>query len=229
MRVLYLLLLIQINIFINIAYAKLNYVSLNTIESELREPLFLKLNIVGSGNNLPLRFTLVSQKNETEMAAHRLNAFMVRLASIRPAIGESFIQVYEFDGQAWQKVQQVDISNKLESFDPSLANRPAQKNITSPVAPQVTSKEPDTECQLTRESKETLWSIASRYKDNWRVDVFSAMLAIFQTNKNKFSHQHIGYLIDNASLACPSRKTIAMMGEKEAMKAEFFRLNKLPI
>lgn len=222
-----LLLLIQMSVLFNIAYAKITYVSLHEIESEEREPLFLRLNIVGSGQNLPLKFTLSSQNTETEMAAHRLNTFMVRLASLRPAFGESYIFVYEFNGQSWEKTQQVDISNKLTEFNNS--QTVAKTSPPKEMLPSNNTAESTLTCQLERGPKETLWSIASRYKDNWRVNIFSAMIAIFQSNKEKFTQQHIGYLIDNESLVCPSRKTIAMMGEKEAMKAEFFRLNKLPL
>lgn len=226
-----LLLLVQMSVFFSNAYAEITYVSLHEIESEEREPLFLRLNIVGSGQNLPLKFTLLSQETETEMAADRINTFMVRLASLRPAIGESYILVYEFNGQTWAKTQQVDISNKLTDFNNSqtVTKTNPNPNLPQEIVPTGSTVEPPLNCQLERTPKETLWSIASRYKDNWRVNVFSAMLAIFQSNKSKFTNQHIGHLIDNESLVCPSRKTIAMMGEKEAMKAEFFRLNELPL
>ncbi|GAA5140331.1 hypothetical protein [Thalassotalea piscium] len=227
-RILSLLFLVQISALLNTAYAQIDYVSLHDIESPERAPLFLKLNIVGSGQNLPLKFTLLSQSTETEMAAHRLNTFMVRLASLRPAIGESYILVYEFNGQAWAKVQQVDVSNELKSTTntPSVIITNNNQQHAVPVSIQPSSTEQT--CLLEREPKETLWSIANRYKDNWRVNVFSAMIAIFNTNKSKFNQGHIGHLMDNESLTCPSRKSIAMRGEKEAMRAEFFRLNELP-
>jgi hypothetical protein len=56
------------------------------------------------------------------------------------------------------------------------------------------------------------------------VDVFSAMLAIYKSNINKFAKQHIGRLTANVKLVCPSKKTITMMGNKAEMKAEFNRL-----
>ena len=80
-------------------------------------------------------------------------------------------------------------------------------------------------CVLTRQFKETLWSIASRYKEAWHVDVFSAMIAIHRSNITKFSQRHIGLLMDNRTLSCPSKENIATMGTKAQMKAEFHRLN----
>ncbi|XQW83659.1 hypothetical protein ACOYR1_10910 [Thalassotalea piscium] len=226
-RISLLLSLMLISVVSNTASAKLDYVSLHEIESEAHEPLFVRLNIVGSGQHLPLKFTLLSQKIETEMAAHRINTFMVRLASLRPAIGESYIFVYEFDGQSWNKATQVDVSNQLvgDKVD-ALAMQPKKSSVATTVTTQ--AEKPVIDCVLERGPKETLWSIASRYKEEWRVDVFSAMIAIFNANQNKFTQQHIGHLMDNEVLVCPSGKTIAMLGEKEAMRAEFSRLNQLP-
>ena len=52
------------------------------------------------------------------------------------------------------------------------------------------------------------------------------MIAIYKSNLNKFTKQHIGQLIDKSELSCPSTETITSMGEKTKMKAEFNRLNK---
>jgi FimV-like protein len=83
-----------------------------------------------------------------------------------------------------------------------------------------------TQCRLVHEPKETLWSIASRYKNKWSIDIYSAMLAIYKSNLNKFTNQHIGQLNNHVALNCPNPKVIDMMGEKADMKAEFTRLNK---
>ncbi len=80
---------------------------------------------------------------------------------------------------------------------------------------------------LARQPKETLWSIASRYKDNWQIDVFSAMIAIYTSNASKFNKQHIARLIDGATLVCPNNEVIGKLGSKKEMHAEFTRLNSL--
>lgn len=85
------------------------------------------------------------------------------------------------------------------------------------------------DCTLTRQLKETLWSIASRYKEQWQVDVFSAMIAIYKSNTTKFSKQHIARLMDHYVLQCPSKRMLNAMGTKAQMKAEFNRLNALPL
>lgn len=229
-RIIILLLMTQLSLMLNVALAEVNYVSLHDIESAERQPLFLKINLVEKGQTLPLKFTLLSQHTETDMAAHHINKFMVRLASLRSAIGESHIVVYEFNDQSWKKVQQIDISNDLQVINTTkktqMTNKPRAKAVKTKLKP---AEESTQGCLLERTPKETLWSIASRYKTTWRVDVFSAMLAIYQSNKQQFTRQHIGYLIDNAPLTCPMTNTLAIMGDKAAMKAEFSRLNKLPL
>ena len=242
-RIIIVFLLIQASVITSTAFAQINYASLHEIESEAHQPLFVKLNLVEKGQTLPLKFTLLSQRVESELAHHKINNFMVRLASLRPAIGESYIVVYELNNNTWKSVSKIDISNKLQPIknDSELTVKPkARQQLTQPEqidkqhkniqTPLVTKPVKNSnKCTLERTPKETLWSIASRYKKIWRVDIFSAMLAIYQTNKTQFTKQHIGYLIDNAALTCPMIKTLAEMGEKSAMKSEFNRLNRLPL
>jgi len=193
-----------------ISHAKVDYISLHEIESPARQPLSIKLNIVEKDQQSQLKFTLVSQNTETTLDYQRINNYMLRLKSPHYIIGKASILVYEFEKNAWQHTHSVDISNSL---------------IATEVDKKAKVSEIKTQCRLIHEPKETLWSIASRYKDNWKVDIFSAMLAIYKSNLNKFAKQHIGQLINNVELACPSTKTITMMGEKAEMKAEFNRLN----
>lgn len=229
-RIIILLLMTQLSLILNVALAEVNYVSLHDIESAERQPLFLKINLVEKGQTLPLKFTLLSQHTETDMAAHRINKFMVRLASLRSAIGESHIVVYEFNDQSWNKVQEVDISNDLKVINSTNKTQVSKNLQTKAVTKKLNTVANSTQgCLLKRKPKETLWSIASRYKSTWHVNIFSAMLAIYQSNKQQFTRQHIGYLIDNAPLTCPMTNTLAIMGDKAAMKAEFSRLNKLPL
>ena len=196
-----------------ISHAKVDYISLHEIESLVRQPLSVKLNIVEKHQESQLKFTLVSQNTETELSYKRINKYMLRLESSQYIIGKASILVYEFEQNTWRKTHSVDISNSLIITE------------TDKVALAI-GAETKTQCLLIHQPKETLWSIASRYKGKWSVDVFSAMIAIYRSNLNKFANQHIGQLINNVELNCPSMKTISMLGEKAEMKLEFTRLNK---
>lgn len=196
-----------------ISHAKVDYISLHEIESQALQPLSVKLNIVEKHQESQLRFTLVSQNTETVLSYKRINNYMLRLASSHYIIGKASILVYEFEQNAWRQTHSVDISNSQ--------NITETEKITL-----VKAKEVETQCLLIHEPKETLWSIASRYKSEWSVDVFSAMIAIYRSNLNKFTNQHIGQLINNVELTCPSMKSITKMGGKTEMKVEFNRLNK---
>lgn len=223
---------------LNVANAEVDYVSLNEIESAERQPLFLRINLVEKGRSLPLRFTLASEGVETEMAYHRLNDFMVRLASQRHVQGQATVYIYQFDGKEWARVASVDVSNDLkprnnvQQAPTQIAASPAtdhhaQSQKDNPEKKDTAVQQINDDCMLSRTPKETLWSIASRYKAQWKTDVFSAMLAIFQSNPTKFNNGHINQLIDGVQLVCPQRKTLEMMGDKEAMRTEFFRLKAL--
>jgi Tfp pilus assembly protein FimV len=141
---------------------------------------------------------------------------MLRLKSPHSVIGSASVLVYEFEKNSWRKTHSIDISNSLK-VSPKAPKQHTQKIA---IVPKVA-----TQCLLIHEPKETLWSIASRYQDKWNVDVFSAMLAIYKSNLNKFTKQHIGQLIANAELICPTRKVMIMLGKKAKMKAEYHQLN----
>lgn len=194
-----------------ICHAKIDYISLHEIESADRQPLSVKLNIVEVQPKTQLMFTLINQNAETVLNYQRINSHMLRLNSPHYVVGKASVLAYEFKRKAWRKTHSVDISNSLTPTGTD------KKSLI--VAP-----DSKTKCLLIHKPKETLWNIASRYKDRWHVDIFSAMLAIYTTNLSKFTHQHIGQLINNSELLCPSKKTITLMGEKAEMKAEFLRL-----
>ena len=194
-----------------ISHAKIDYISLHEIESSARQPLSVKLNIVEVHQKSQLMFTLVNQNAETALEYQRINSHMLRLKSPHYIIGKASILVYVLNKNAWRKTHSVDISNTLTITEVD------KKSLIN--AAKTTAK-----CLIIHEPKETLWNIASRYKDKWNVDVFSAMLAIYQSNLSEFTNQHIGQLMINAELLCPTRKIIALMGEEPEMKAEFFRL-----
>jgi len=198
-----------------VIHAQVGHISLHEIESSERQPLSVKLNIVEKHEQGQLYFTLLNQNTETMLDYQRLNNYMLRLKSPHYIIGKASILVYEFKSNGWQQTHSVDISNSLIVTAKDKARLEKITKIQM-------------QCLLIHQPKETLWSIASRYKSKWHVDIFSAMLAIYKSNLSKFDKQHIAQLLNNAELVCPSRKTITMMGDKAVMKAEFNRLNSAP-
>jgi hypothetical protein len=198
-----------------ISHAKVDYISLHEIESAERQPLSVKLNIVEKNledQKSQLKFTLVNQNVETALSYKRINDYMLRLKSPHYIIGNASILVYELEQDTWQQNHSVNVSNSLIVSEIDKAALAKSTGLKA-------------QCRLIREPKETLWSIASRYKEKWNIDIFSAMLAIYKTNRNKFAKQHIGQHINNAEQFCPSSETKKKMGEKAAMKAEFNRLH----
>lgn len=195
-----------------ICNAKVDYISIHEIESSVKQPFSAKFNIVEKHQENQLKFILNNQNKETLLKYKRINKYMLRLTSPHYIVGEASVSVYELEQSTWQKAHTINISNSLT----------ATKIKKSSIA---NVSEIEAHCQLTRQPKETLWSIASRYKKEWDVDVFSAMLAIYKSNLSKFAKHHIGRLIEDGDLVCPSSQVLSNMGEKAKMKAEFNRLN----
>lgn len=194
-------------------HAKVDYISLHEIESANRQPLAVKLNIVEKERESQLKFTLVNQGSETELDYQRINKYMLRLKSSLYTVGEASIYVHEFEQGIWEHTHSIGISNTL------ILNNKDKKLLVNVIKSEVT-------CQLNRKPKETLWSIASRYKSQWNVDVFTAMILIYKSNLDKFFNQNIGQLVESGHLVCPSEELIAKGGNKAEMKAEFNRLIK---
>lgn len=226
--------LVLLTIFPFYSYANITYVSLHEIESIEHQQLSLTLNIVEEAPTLPVKFVLQSQKTRTPLSFQRLNKYMLRLTSPNLLIGKGAVHVYQLEGDAWRLIKRVKISNELIPLKlASKAHLNTQKILNTNIAKSVTTKsntnkvatKNQTHCILSKQPKETLWAIASRYKTPWNVDIYSAMIAIYRSNLTHFSQQHIGQLINEVTLTCPSNELIKSMGTKEEMKAEFTRLN----
>jgi|GEM_PF-3638426 len=237
--------IILLTLFPCYSFAQIEYISLHEVESEGKETLSVKLNIVEKGQALPLKFILANQQTRTTLTSKRLNNYMLRLTGPRSISGRAMIHVYQFERDAWRRVKGINISGNIipqsvPARTESIATKPkpqistetseltTTEATTVKVTPATRVVKNNADCVLTRELKETLWSIASRYKDQWQVDVFSAMIAIYKSNTTKFSKQHIGRLMDHYALSCPSQRMLKAMGTKAQMKAEFNRLNTLP-
>ena len=221
-------LLILLALFPFYSFANIGYISLHEIESAPEHELSLKLNIVEEGQPLPFKFILQSHKKRIALSYQRLNNYMLRLKSPSPLVGKAAVHVYQLEQDAWRLIKRIKISNDLSSISSvsktANTNKILNSNFVENIANVQANKK--TNCTLTKQSKETLWGIASRYKSQWNVDIYSAMIAIYKSNLTHFSQQHIGQLIDQTTLICPSSELINSMGTKVEMKAEFTRLNK---
>lgn len=238
---------ILVSLFSCYGYAQIEYISLHDIEASNNQALSVKLNIVEQGQPTPLKFILSHQQTRTTLIPERINDYMIRLKGPSNVSERAIIHVYQLERDVWRRVKGINISGGLTSStvsndfetevqtqtepqlsttsSPKLSPKEIKVNPAIKKAPIASLSVETSNCELTRQPKETLWSIASRYMDIWQVDVFSAMIAIYQTNITMFSKQHIGQLMHGKTLTCPNKKTIASMGTKAQMKAEFNRLN----
>lgn len=210
-----------------ISVAEIKYLSLHQVESDDHQALSVKLNLVEQGQSLPLKFTLDYQGSEIALSYQKLNNYMLRVTSPKIVIGKAAIISYQLVEQQWQMVNKIDIYNQLTGTNTNnnaIAQRQAP-TMSSSQEVQNSATANDDKCLLTAQPKETLWRIATRYMKQWQLDVYSAMIAIYQANLSQFAQQHIGQLNANAKLVCPSQQLLTSYGDKAAMKAKFHQLN----
>lgn len=77
------------------------------------------------------------------------------------------------------------------------------------------------ECVLNYAANETLWRIANRYAAQWEVNVYGAMLAIYDANPKAFAKNKINALKKNATLYCPSREMLTRYANAGEAKVIF--------
>lgn len=71
------------------------------------------------------------------------------------------------------------------------------------------------------DQNDTLWRIATRYKQNSEFSVYQTMLAIYQLNPQAFENRNFNTMVNGATLQLPSDQFIARMDVQRArMKAE---------
>ncbi|TPH18147.1 hypothetical protein [Litorilituus lipolyticus] len=216
--------------------AEVKHLSLHNVESAPKEPLIVKLNIVEKDAR-PLKFSLVNQNVESPLQIERINDFMLRLSSPHYIIGEAAIHVFEQSNNRWMQIDSISITtaNKptKSANSPSNINELSTKNASNkqeePIVIADSLPIGEKECLLARQAKESLWSIASRYKTSLKLDTYSTIIAIYNTNISQFSKRHINLLRNGAILKCPSAEILATLGSKAGMKEEFERLSNLPI
>lgn len=77
------------------------------------------------------------------------------------------------------------------------------------------------ECVLNYAANETLWRIANRYAAQWEVNVYGAMLAIYDANPKAFAKNKINALKKNATLYCPTKEMLTRYADAGEAKAIF--------
>ncbi|QYJ78483.1 FimV/HubP family polar landmark protein [Shewanella acanthi] len=80
----------------------------------------------------------------------------------------------------------------------------------------------DGQCRLNFKAEETLWRIANRYADDWQLNVYGAMLAIYDANPKAFFKHKISALKKDATLVCPSASILKRYPNADKAKAEFY-------
>ncbi len=220
--------------------ANIKHISLHEVESSVQQPLSIKLNIVAKDVK-ELKFILINQSIETELEYKRINDYMLRLTGHKHITGAAKVNVYELNNNLWQliKTPVIPTVTQFTANDKSIVSKaqkpemnfikPEHPNKIATTAVQKLSSIETTDCLLTRKPKETLWSIASRYKDTWDLDIFSTMIVIYRSNLSKFNKKHIAKLIDAATLTCPNKEALVKvkLSKKKEMYIEFNRLKSL--
>ncbi len=207
--------------------SKIKHISLHEVESTGKKYFSVKLNIVEQERG-KLKFTITYKNTEKPLKYQRINDYMLRLKSSNDIQDGARINIYELEKQAWLKVKTIKIlsSPPLNVTDKKIKSKPKQNlNITQKSTQTVTHN--TSNCQLAKQPNETLWSIASRYKEHWNIDIYSAMIAIYKSNLSQFNKQNIAGLSDGATLICPTADIMATLVNKKAMHDEFIRLNNL--
>ncbi|MCP3128658.1 FimV/HubP family polar landmark protein [Shewanella sp. KJ2020] len=77
------------------------------------------------------------------------------------------------------------------------------------------------ECVLNYAANETLWRIANRYAAQWEVNMYGAMLAIYDANPKAFAKNKINALKKNATLYCPSKEMLTRYADAGEAKTIF--------
>ncbi|MBT0587425.1 FimV/HubP family polar landmark protein [Alteromonas oceanisediminis] len=63
---------------------------------------------------------------------------------------------------------------------------------------------------------DTLWRIASRYRQNNNLSIYQVMVAIYDLNPDAFEQQNLNLLVDGATLRLPSERYIARIDREKA-------------
>ena len=71
------------------------------------------------------------------------------------------------------------------------------------------------------DGNDTLWRVASRYRQNPNLSIYQVMVAIYELNPDAFEQNNLNLMVDGATLKLPSERYIARIDkEKARQKAE---------
>ena len=71
------------------------------------------------------------------------------------------------------------------------------------------------------DANDTLWRVASRYRQNPNLSIYQVMVAIYELNPDAFEQNNLNLMVDGATLKLPSERYIARIDkEKARQKAE---------
>ena len=71
------------------------------------------------------------------------------------------------------------------------------------------------------DANDTLWRVASRYRQNPNLSIYQVMVAIYELNPDAFEQNNLNLMVDGATLKLPSERYIARIDKQKArQKAE---------
>lgn len=223
-------------------FAKVNYISFHDLRSTSGNPLELTLNIVETYPDVALRFVLVANGTEKLLRAKRVNQYLISLKDSAPLFSDGAIAVYESEGENWEKIKTIQLpeykgektnQKNFSKLNSTALNKKHERqdkltdnndNLVKAGMPLMVAEN----CTLERAGKETLWSIASRYKLQWKTNIYGAMVAIYRENITKFLNNNIENLMDHSELNCPRKSILLALDDKIEMKALFRQIIKQP-
>ncbi|MCL1142084.1 FimV/HubP family polar landmark protein [Shewanella gaetbuli] len=77
------------------------------------------------------------------------------------------------------------------------------------------------DCTIDKQSDDSLWRVAMGKYKQWQVNVFGAMLAIYEANPKAFAERKIHQLKADAKLECPSAELLSQYSDLQTDKQKF--------
>ncbi len=235
-------------LFCTYVQAQVSHVSINSRMFELGAYPKMRLNVIVDNQDMTrLEFVVHQSSGEEKLMAEQLNRFLVLLTGVEDVTDpKARLLVREYRIDRWYEVKNLPLfamenkSNKLDSTfnSATVAANPAPDKAVAPVTGAQADKDnyPNAQgeakdvvasqvamagCTLSYSANETLWRIANRYALEWQVNVYGAMLAIFDANPKAFAQNNINALRKGAILYCPSVEMRGHYLNAKAAKAAF--------
>ena len=218
-------------LFSNSSFAEVTHVSINSRQSELKQPLALKLNWVARNVALADVGFYFRQDSDSELhlvSVKKINNYLLQLEAplvVNNPLAELLIIEYQQHGRhlranlaIFKAPLSFNSANlSVDSAQYSVQTSQSQKKPNQPI----TAPSTEGACIISRDNNETLWKIANRYKEKWNTNIYGAILAIFETNIGAFSNKRIHLLRKDVPLSCPSNRILAGYNDKSADRKIF--------